>query len=181
VIGQGLEDGRLLLVGGLLLAAGVLASLLAGRLRLPGLLAFLGVGMLVGSDGLGWIEVDDAELVKDVGVVALVLILFEGGLASGWSEIRPVVVPAAVLATVGTVVTALITGLAAAWLLDLPLLYGLLLGSIVASTDSAAVFAVLRGSTLRRRLARALEGEAGSNDPVAVLLVIGFIEWITTP
>ena len=85
------------------------------------------------------------------------------------------------LATVGTIVTAVITGLAAIWLFDLGTLEGLIVGSAVAATDSAAIFAVLRGSRLRRRLARALEGESGMNDPVALLLVVGFIDWIELP
>ena len=89
--------------------------------------------------------------------------------------------PASALALVGTIATAVISGLAAAWLFDLTTLEGLLLGSILASTDGAAAFAVLRGSTLRQRLARTLEGEAGFNDPVAVLLVLGFIDWVQKP
>lgn len=176
-----MDDGRVLLIVGTLLAVALLASLIAGRFRVPGLLVFLGIGMLAGSDGAGLVEFDDYELARDVGVVALVLILFEGGLASGWGEIRPVFLPAVSLAVVGTLTTAVVTGLAAVLLLDLSTLEGLLLGSIVASTDSAAIFAALRGSTLRRKLARTLEGEAGFNDPVAVLLVLGFIEWIQRP
>ncbi len=159
----------------------MLASLVAGRLRVPGLLLFLAVGMVAGSDGLDLIAFSDYGLAQDVGFIALALILFEGGLASGWDEIRPVVRPAIGLATVGTLVTAVATGLIATPLLDLSVLEGLLLGAIVASTDGAAVFAVLRGSTLRRRLARTLEGEAGMNDPVAILLVVGFIEWLEDP
>jgi cell volume regulation protein A len=173
-----MADGHLILAAGALLAAGLGASLLAGRLRVPGLILFLGVGMLLGSDGLGWIAFNDYELAQAVGIVALGLILFEGGLTAGFQEIRPVLLPSIGLAIVGTLVTAIIAGLAAAWLFDLSLLEGLLLGSILASTDGAAVFAVLRGSTLRRRLARTLEGEAGLNDPVAVLLVLGFIHWM---
>ena len=180
-----MSDGELILVAGLLLAAGIAASLLAAQVRLPGLLLFLGLGMLIGSDGLGWIEFGDTqgdyELARTIGTVALVLILFEGGLTAGFGAIRPVLRPALGLALVGTFVTAAITGLAAAWLFDLDLVEGLLLGSIVASTDGAAIFSILRGSTLRRRLAHTLEGEAGFNDPVAVLLVIGFIEWIQEP
>jgi len=175
------SDAQLILVASGLLAAGVLASLLAGRLRVPGLLLFLAVGMAIGTDGAGWIDFADYELARTVGVVALVLILFEGGLAAGWDEIRPVLPGGLSLAIGGTIATALITGFAAAWLLDLPLLQGLLLGSIVSTTDSAAVFSVLRGSSLRRRLARTLEAESGLNDPVAILLVLGFIEWIRTP
>jgi potassium/hydrogen antiporter len=175
-------DGELILVAGALLAAGIAASLLAARVRLPGLLLFLGVGMLLGSDGTGWIDFgrtqEDYELARSIGIVALALILFEGGLTAGIGEIRPVLRPALGLALVGTFVTAGITAVAAIWLFDLSTLEGLLLGSIISSTDGAAIFSLLRGSTLRRPLARTLEGEAGLNDPVAVLLVVGFIEWI---
>ena len=176
-----MSDAELILVAGALLAAGIGASLLAGRLRLPGLVLFLGLGMAIGSDGTGWIDFDNYELARTIGVIALALILFEGGLTSGYLEIRPVLRPAISLAVLGTIVTALVTGLVAAWLLGFSSLEGLLLGSILASTDGAAIFALLRGSTLRRRLARTLEAESGFNDPVAVLLVIGFIDWIQQP
>lgn len=173
-----MADGELILVAGALLAAGLLASLLATRLRVPGLVLFLGLGMVIGSDAAGWIDFSNYELAQTIGVVALSLILFEGGLVAGLPEIRPVLVPAASLATIGTLLTAVVTGFAAAWLFGFTTLEGLLVGSIVASTDGAAIFAVLRGSTLRRRLARTLEGESGLNDPVAVFLVLGFIHWI---
>ena len=176
-----MADGELILATGALLAGALLASLLAGRLRVPGLLLFLALGMLIGSDGLGWIHFDDYEVARTIGIVGLALILFEGGLSAGYQEIRPVLPAAISLATVGTIITALIGGLAAAWLFDLSTLEGMLLGAALAATDGAAIFAVLRGSTLRRRLARTLEGEAGLNDPVAVLLVIGFIDWIQKP
>ncbi len=171
----------MILAAGALLALGLLASLLAGRVRVPGLVLFLGLGMLLGSDGIGELSFTDFELARTIGIIALVLILFEGGLAAGWHEVRPVLRPAMSLALVGTAVTAAITGFAAHWLLDLDVLEGLLLGAILSSTDGAAIFALLRGSTLRRRLARTLEGEAGFNDPVAVLLVLGFIEAIKHP
>ncbi len=171
----------MILVAGALLAAGIGASLLAGHLRVPGLVLFLALGMAIGSDGTGWIEFSDYELARTIGVIALALILFEGGLTSGLAEIRPVLRPAISLALVGTILTALITGLAAAWLLDFSTLEGLLLGSILAATDGAAIFALLRGSTLRRKLARTLEAESGLNDPVAILLVLGFIDWIQQP
>jgi potassium/hydrogen antiporter len=175
------SDAELILVAGLLLSAGIAAAMVADRLRVPGLLLFLGLGMLLGSDGVGGIEFDDAELTRTLGTIGLVLILFEGGLSAGWSEIRPVLGTALSLAIVGTIGTAVIAAVAAAWLFDLGTLEALIVGSAVAATDSAAIFAVLRGSNLRRRLARALEGESGMNDPVALLLVTGFIEWIEVP
>src|SRR6187200_3461525 len=149
-----MHDGELILVTGLMLGGALVASLLATRVRIPALLLFLGLGMLAGSDITGWIYLDDYELARTVGVIALALILFEGGLAAGLDEVRPVLRPASGLAFVGTIATALITGFVASWLFDLSLLEGLLLGSILAATDSAAVFSVLRGSTLRRKVAR---------------------------
>src|SRR5215213_9945473 len=176
-----MTDGQLILVGGALLAAGLAASLFAARFRVPALVLVLAAGMLIGSDGTGWIEFDDYEVARRIGIVALALILFEGGLASGWREIGPVLRSALSLAVVGTILTALLTGLVAAWIFDFSLLEGLLVGSVLAATDAAAVFSVLRTSTLRRRIARTLEGESGINDPVAVLLVLGFIDWIQNP
>jgi potassium/hydrogen antiporter len=176
-----MADGHLILVAGALLAAGLVASFLATRLRVPSLALFLGLGMLVGSEGLGWIAFDDYRLARTIGVIALVLILFEGGLASGLLQLRPVLGAVAALSTVGTVVTAVVVGLAAAALFGFSVKEGLLLGAILSSTDGAAIFAVLRGSTLSRRLARTLEGESGFNDPMAVMLVVGFIDLLTKP
>ena len=176
-----MPDHELILVAGLLLAAGLAAAKLADRVRVPGLLLFLGLGMLAGSEGVGGVEFDDAEMTRTLGTIGLVLILFEGGLTAGWGAIRPVLGTAVSLATVGTVVTGVVAGLAAVVIFDLGTLEGLIVGSAIAATDSAAIFAVLRGSQLRRRLAHALEGESGMNDPVALLLVIGFIDWIELP
>src|SRR5215207_9348943 len=178
---MGGHDAELILIAGGLLAAGIIGALLADRIRIPGLLLFLALGMVAGSEGIGGIEFDDAELARTLGTIALVLILFEGGLSAGWPEIRPVLGTAASLATVGTVVTAVIAGLASHLFFDLSVLEGMIVGAAVAATDSAAIFAVLRRSTLEKRLARSLEGESGMNDPVALLLVIGFIEWIQEP
>src|SRR3954464_425860 len=113
------DEGSLILGAGALLALGLGASLLAGRLRIPGLVLFLGLGMLLGSDGLGLIPFTDYELARTVGIIALALILFEGGLAAGVPEIRPVLGSALSLALLGTVLTAVITGLAATLVLDL--------------------------------------------------------------
>jgi cell volume regulation protein A len=176
-----MNDGELILITGALLTGGLIASFLAVRVRIPALVLFLGLGMVIGSDGIGWIHFDNYELARTVGIIALALILFEGGLATGFEEIRSVLRPSLSLAFLGTLGTAVVTGLTASWLFHFSTLEGLLLGSILAATDGAAVFSVLRGSTLERRLARTLEGEAGFNDPIAVLLVLGFIDWIQKP
>jgi potassium/hydrogen antiporter len=178
---MGEHDAQLILIAGALLGAGILGALLADRVRVPGLLLFLGLGMLAGSQGLGGIDFTNTELARTLGTIALILILFEGGLTAGWSEIRPVLGTAASLATLGTALTAVIAGVAAKLIFDLSTLEGMLIGAAIAATDSAAIFAVLRRSTLEKRLARSLEGESGMNDPVALLLVIGFIEWIQQP
>ncbi len=176
-----MSDAELILLAGALLGAGIGAALLADRVKVPGLLLFLALGMLVGSEGIGGVDFDDAELTRTLGTIGLILILFEGGLAAGWSEIRPVLWTAISLGTIGTIVTAVIAGFAATWIFDLGTLEGLIIGSAIAATDSAAIFSVLRGSNLRRKLARSLEGESGMNDPVALLLVTGFIAWIEEP
>jgi potassium/hydrogen antiporter len=172
-------DGHLILGAGALLAAGLIASFIAVRVRVPSLVLFLGVGMLVGSDGLDWISFSDYRLARTIGVISLALILFEGGLTSGILHLRQVLGAATSLATVGTALTAVLVGLSAAALFGFSVRDGLLLGAILSSTDGAAIFALLRGSTLSRKLARTLEGESGLNDPVAVLLVIGFIDLLT--
>ena len=176
-----MSDGQLILVAGGLLAAGWLASLLAERYRLPALVLFLGLGMAIGSDGIGLIHFEDYELARFVGVATAAVILFEAGLASGFAKIRPVLRPAISLAVLGTFGTAAITGVAAMWLFDFTLLQGLLVGSILAATDGPAVFALLRAVELRPRVAAVLEGETGMVDPVAVLLVVACIALIDTP
>lgn len=175
------HDAELILLAGVLLAAGICAAFVADRIRIPGLLLFLGLGMLAGTDGLGQIDFTDAELTRTLGTIGLTLIIFEGGLTAGWREIRPVLGTAVSLAIVGTILTALIGGLAAKLIFGLDTLQAMLVGSAIAATDSAAIFAVLRGSQLERSLARSLEGESGMNDPIALLLVIGFIDWIQDP
>src|SRR5215208_5743665 len=167
----------LLLVGGVL-AASIVVALGASRTGVPTLVAFLALGMLLGSDGPGGIDFDDAELARTVGVVGLAAILFEGGLSTSWRRLRQVVVPAALLSTVGVAVTAVLTGAAAFFLFDLSRLEAVLLGAVVSSTDAAAVFATLRYTNINRRLARTLEAETGGNDPMAIALTIGLVAWI---
>src|ERR1700749_4246949 len=110
---MGHHDAQLILIAGGFLAAGIVGALLADRVRVPGLLLFLGLGMLAGSEGLGGISFTNTELARTLGTIALILILFEGGLTSGWAEIRPVLGTAASLATIGTALTAVIAGVAA--------------------------------------------------------------------
>ena len=176
-----MDEGLVLLIVGAVLAASVLVALGSARTGVPVLVAFLALGMLLGSDGPGGVEFDDAELAREVGIVGLVLILFEGGLQTSWRRLRGVVVPAALLSTVGVVVTTLLTGVAAHLLFDLTWLEAFLLGAVVASTDAAAVFATLRFTQIRRRLARTLEAESGGNDPMAIALTLGLIAWIESP
>jgi cell volume regulation protein A len=172
-------EGLLLLVVGAILLASLLGAFAAGRTGLPLLVVFLGLGMLLGSEGPGGIPFDDPDLARAIGVVGLVAILFEGGLTTAYRGLKPVIRTASLLATVGVLVTAVLTGLGAVLLFDdLDLQTSLLLGAIVASTDAAAVFATLRFTPLRRRLARVLEAESGGNDPFAVALTLGLIGWI---
>ena len=170
-----MEVGTLLLLVGGVLAASILVGLGASRAGVPALVAFLALGMLLGSDGPGGIEFDDAELARTVGIVCLVAILYEGGLSTSWRRMRKVAVPAALLSTIGVAVTAFLTGFAAHELFDLAWPEAILLGGVVASTDAAAVFATMRFTHIRRKLARTLEGETGLNDPTAIALTIGLI------
>jgi len=176
-----MDEGVMLLAVGAVLCASVLVALAAARTGVPVLVAFLVLGMLLGSDGPGGIEFDDAELARQVGIVGLVLILFEGGLQTSWRRLRSVAIPAALLSTIGVVVTAVLTGAAAKLLFDLTWLEAILLGAVVASTDAAAVFATLRFTHIRRRVARTLEAESGGNDPMAIALTVGLIAWIESP
>jgi len=176
-----LSSEPLLLGAAGLVLGGVLASKLANRLGVPALLLFIGLGMLAGSDGLGGIEFEDVELTQGIGVAALALILFDGGIATRWEAIRPVLAPGGVLATIGVAATAGITGVLAAAILDVPIEVGLLLGAIVSSTDAAAVFSVLRSrrAGLKGGIQPMLELESGANDPMAVFLTIGLVEIVT--
>ena len=176
-----MDEGLVLLLVGLVLAASIVLALVAARTRLPVLVVFLAFGMLLGSDGLGGVEFDDVELARRVGMVGLALILFEGGLQTSWRRLRQVAVPAALLSTVGVGVSTVLTGVAAYWLFDLTWLESFLLGAVVAATDAAAVFATMRSTHIRRTLARTLEAESGGNDPTGIALTLGLIAWIERP
>jgi potassium/hydrogen antiporter len=175
-------DQILVLAGGLLLAA-VFASKASSRLGIPSLLVFLVIGMLAGEDGPGGIPFDDAKLTQSLGVVALALILFAGGLDTHWATVSRQLWRGLSLATVGVLATAGLTGVFAAQVLGLSWLEGLLLGAIVSSTDAAAVFSVLRsrGANLKGGIQPLLELESGSNDPMAVFLTVALIRLLQEP
>lgn len=164
----------------LLLIIGVVATKFSSKFGVPALVLFIVVGMIAGDDGLGLIEFGNASLAKLFGMIALIIILFEGGLQTKWDAVKPVAYPAITLATLGVLLTAVFTGIAARFILDLTWLEALLFGSIVGSTDAAAVFAVLRGKNIKSRLGTTLEAESASNDPMAMFLTISFIQLIQT-
>ena len=170
-----------ILLGALLVLAGILSSLIAMRFGAPLLLVFLIVGMLAGEAGPGGIMFDDIRTTYVVGSIALALILFDGGLRTRFSTFRSVLGPAMTLATVGVLLTAALTAPTAHYLLGLNWTEALLVGAVVASTDAAAVFFLLhaRGLRLRPRVGATLEVESGSNDPFAVLLTILLVEFLS--
>ncbi|HJT75811.1 MAG TPA: potassium/proton antiporter, partial [Gemmataceae bacterium] len=175
-------DYRLLGLAAILLLS-VLASKVSDRFGVPALVLFLALGMLAGSEGPGGVYFDDAGLAQFLGAAALALILFAGGLDTDWRQVRPVLKYGLTLATLGVLFTALAFGLFACLFLGLSPLEGLLLGSIVSSTDAAAVFSVLRSknASLKGQLKPLLELESGSNDPMAALLTVGLVQVITRP
>ena len=160
-----------LLIGSAVLLVAVAAVRISVRSGLPSLLIFLGIGLLLGENGLG-ISFDSEELTQVLGYCALVLILAEGGLTTRWSSIRKSVAPAAVLSTVGVFVSVGVVAVAARYVLNLDWTVALLIGAILSSTDAAAVFSVLRTVPLPRRLSGMLEAESGFNDAPVVILVV---------
>ncbi len=175
--------GVIFIVFSTLVILSVLTIKLSNRFGIPSLVLFLAIGMLAGSDGLGGIAFDNPSLVRSLGITALVLILFSGGLDTEWSAVRPIVWQGLSLSTIGVLVTALLIGVFVAWIQGFSFLEGLLLGAIVSSTDAAAVFMVLRArkTKIPRRLIQLLEFESGSNDPMAVVLTIALIRLLTEP
>lgn len=168
---------HILFVSSVLLLISLLAANRAFRYGIPTLLLFLAVGMLAGSEGIGGIYFDSPVLAQFIGVVSLNFILFSGGLDTRWKAIQPVMWQGVVLSTAGVFVTAFSLGLFIYWLTSLSLIESMLLGSIVSSTDAAAVFSILRGKNLRLRgrLRPLLELESGSNDPMAYVLTLTFL------
>ncbi|UFX45970.1 potassium/proton antiporter [Bradyrhizobium sp. 41S5] len=170
-----------ILLGAVLVMAGILSSLLALRFGAPLLLVFLLVGMLAGDSGPGRLQFDDVRTTYLVGSVALALILFDGGLKTRFASIRTVLAPSMMLATAGVLLTALITAPVARYVLDLNWTESLLVGAVVASTDAAAVFLLVhtQGLRLRPRVGATLEAESGTNDPFAIFLTLMLVEFIS--
>jgi len=173
--------GIAILLGAILVMAGILSSLLALRFGAPLLLIFLFIGMLAGDSGPGGVAFDDVRTTYLVGSVALALILFDGGLRTRFQSIRAVLAPSMVLATAGVLLTALLTAPVARYALDLNWTEAFLAGAVVASTDAAAVFLLVhsQGLRLRPRVGATLEVESGTNDPFAVFLTLMLVEWIS--
>jgi cell volume regulation protein A len=169
-------------LGAVLVMAGILSSLLALRFGAPLLLVFLFIGMLAGDAGPGQLSFDDVRSTYLVGSVALALILFDGGLRTKFQSIRIVLAPSMVLATIGVLLTALVTAPAAKYALDLNWTEALLVGAVVASTDAAAVFLLVhtQGLRLRPRVGATLEAESGTNDPFAIFLTLMLVEFISS-
>lgn len=173
----------LLLIGATLIIASILIAKMLHNIGIPTLLLFILVGMLAGSEGIGGIYFDDAQLAQSIGIISLVLILFSGGLDTNWSESRIVLKPSLLLATVGVLITALVIAISVMLIFKTTFLWGLLIGSIISSTDASAVFSILRTGNLelKGKIKPLLELESGSNDPMAVFLTIGTIDLILMP
>lgn len=174
---------EVILIASILVILSILTIRISNRFGIPSLLFFLVIGMLAGSDGVGGIYFDNVRLAQEFGTVALAFILFSGGLETNWKTIRPAVGGAISLATVGVLITTLLVGVVAAFLLHIPLLQGLLLGAIISSTDAAAIFSTLGSQNLKlpTRTTSLLELESGCNDPMAIFLTIGLTQLVSNP
>lgn len=177
-----LTTENILLVGSILLFVSLIAGKTSYKFGVPVLIFFLAIGMLAGSDGIGGIQFDNPKTAQFIGIVALNFILFSGGLDTGWTNVRPVLWQGVMLSTLGVVITAFTVGFFVWAITDFTLIEGLLLGSIVSSTDSAAVFSILRSKNLalKGNLRPVLELESGSNDPMAYILTLVFTTLVTT-
>ncbi len=176
-------SNQLIFVAGTLFLLSILASAFTPRLGVPLLLVFVVVGLLAGESGPGGIHFADYHLANLAGTTGLAVILFDGGMRTPLDNFRVALRPSLALATVGVLVTTLVVGGFSAWILHLSLAQGLLIGAIVGSTDAAAVFSLLHTSAVRlnQRVTATLEIESGTNDPMAVLLTMGLLQYLAAP
>ena len=174
---------NILLVGSLLLLISILVGKTSYRFGVPTLLLFLLIGMLAGSDGIGGIHFDNPQIAQFIGIVSLNFILFSGGLDTNWKSVKPILKEGIVLSTLGVFLTAMGLGIFVYYVTDFTIYESLLLGSIVSSTDAAAVFSILRSKSLalKTNLRPTLELESGSNDPMAYVLTIAFLSLVVNP
>ncbi len=170
-------------IGAFLLFISILISKTSQRLGVPALLFFLLIGMLAGSEGIGGLYFDDPNITQFIGIVALVIILFSGGMDTKWMEIKPVLGRGIVLSTVGVVITTVAIGLFVNWITGFNLMESLLLGAIVSSTDAAAIFSIFRSQKqgLKNNIEPTLELESGTNDPMAYFMTTTLIFLILNP
>jgi len=171
---------NILLVGSLLLFISIVAGKTSYKFGVPTLILFLAIGMLAGSDGLGNIRFDNPRMAQFIGIISLNFILFSGGLDTSWKSVRPILREGIALSTLGVLLTAVGLGVFVWAVTDFTIYESLLLGSIVSSTDAAAVFSILRGKSLalKANLRSTLELESGSNDPMAYMLTIAFLSLV---
>lgn len=172
-----------LLLGSLLLLISIILSKTSHRLGVPSLLFFLLIGMLAGSEGIGGIYFDNSYIVQFVGIIALIFILFSGGLDTKWGDVKPVLWKGVALSTAGVLITTLAVGFFINWIAGFPLMESLLIGAIISSTDAAAVFSIFRSKKggMKHNLEALLELESGSNDPMAYFLTVTLIFMILNP
>lgn len=173
----------LLFIASILIIISILFTKLLDNIGIPTLLLFIGVGILAGSEGIGGIFFNNTSLAQSIGILALVFILFSGGLSTSWHDSKKIIKPAISLATIGVLITAFTIAVFVMLIFKTSFLWGLLIGSVISSTDAAAVFSILSSNNigLKNNLKPLLELESGSNDPMAVFLTIGTIELILAP
>lgn len=174
---------NIILIGSILLFISIIAGKTTYKFGIPTLLLFLTIGILAGSEGIGGIRFDDPSIARFIGVVSLNFILFSGGMDTQWSCVKPILKEGLMLSSIGVLLTASILGIFVWWVTDFSLFESLLLGSIVSSTDAAAVFSILRGKNLqlKNNIRPTLELESGSNDPMAYVLTITFLSLVMNP
>ncbi len=172
---------NILLIGSILLLISIFVAKRAFKYGVPTLLLFLAVGMLAGSDGIGNINFNDPQAAQFIGIISLNFILFSGGLDTNWPTVKPILKQGFMLSTIGVLLTAITLGTFVWAITDFTIYESLLLGSIVSSTDAAAVFSILRSKSLalKNNLRPTLELESGSNDPMAFVLTIAFLTLVT--